>query len=89
MHWIYGGLELSPRDLLNSFAREARVVGDAIEFGDEYFDLRGIQRIVVVGAGKASGSMATAPVPNVFATIAVTHRSGGLDQCAGGKFRTS
>lgn len=55
--WWAGVVATRPQEL---FAREARVVGDTLEFSDWQFDLVGIKRIVVVGAGKASGSMATA-----------------------------
>lgn len=55
--WWAGVVATRPAEL---FAREARVVGNALEFSDWQFELKGIKRIVVVGAGKASGSMATA-----------------------------
>lgn len=55
--WRAGVLATQPAEL---FAREARVNGNLLELSDWQFDLEGIQRIVVVGAGKASASMATA-----------------------------
>lgn len=55
--WWAGVVATQPDEL---FAREARIDGDSLELGDWQFDLTGIKRIVVVGAGKASASMATA-----------------------------
>ncbi len=55
--WWAGVIATRPDYL---FEREARVTENEIEFGDWQFSLEGVKRIVVVGAGKASASMATA-----------------------------
>ena len=55
--WWAGVVATQPDEL---FAREARIDGDTLELGDWQFELAGLKRIVVVGAGKASASMATA-----------------------------
>ena len=55
--WWAGISATQPEHL---FTRETRVVGNQLELADWQFDLTGVKRLVVVGAGKASASMATA-----------------------------
>ncbi len=55
--WWAGVLATRPDEL---FARETRVNGNTLELADWQIDLSGIERLVVVGAGKASASMAAA-----------------------------
>lgn len=55
--WWAGVCATCPDEI---FKRDVKLEGNALSIADELFDLRGIRRIVVVGAGKASGSMATA-----------------------------
>ncbi|MCC6508000.1 MAG: glycerate-2-kinase family protein, partial [Pirellulaceae bacterium] len=55
--WWAGVTAARPDEL---FAREARIQNHELHLADASFDLRGIRRIVVVGAGKASANMASA-----------------------------
>ncbi len=55
--WWAGVVATQPDSL---FDRETRIVDGCLEISDYRFELEGVRRIVVVGAGKASASMASA-----------------------------
>jgi len=55
--WRAGVSAVSPDRLIRS---QVQVDGDQLVVDDEVFDLRGVKRIAIVGAGKAAGAMAVA-----------------------------
>ncbi|MGN6134987.1 MAG: glycerate kinase type-2 family protein [Aureliella sp.] len=64
--WWAGVSAVTPERL---FASEVRVENNELIVGDHTFSLRGIRRIVVVGAGKASAAMASALVNKCFSRL--------------------
>lgn len=59
--WWAGVSAVTPQQL---FASQVRLENRTLIVGDDAFDLRGVRRIVVVGAGKASAGMASALYEN-------------------------
>ncbi|MDZ4657113.1 MAG: DUF4147 domain-containing protein [Bythopirellula sp.] len=55
--WRAGVEAVRPANLIPQFVA---VAGDTLQIGDEEFDLRQIERIAIVGAGKAGAGMAVA-----------------------------
>lgn len=68
--WWAGVSAVTPEPL---FSSNVRLHGDQLVVADECFDLRGIRRIVVVGAGKASAGMAAALVAHCLHDLVTTH----------------
>ena len=82
--WWAGVSAVTPEQI---FSREVRIEQRRLLVGDEAFDLRGIRRIVVVGAGKASGGMATALYSHCLHQLAQSVEIVGWINAPAGSFR--
>ncbi len=69
--WRAGVAAVMPERLIRS---HVRVDGDWLIVGDETVDLRDVERIAIVGAGKAAGAMAIA-LENVFGPQLLTEKN--------------
>ena len=68
--WRAGVTAVTPERLIPS---QVRVDGDTLSIADEMIDLRRIERIAIVGAGKAAGAMAVA-LENVLGPALLTEK---------------